>query len=115
MGPDWKIYCGADPQIDSLHCINNPSLSGLACNYQKNAVYIGPNQNNQCLIQFLQKYKAYIHHGSLCQWNPVHLIQISGLRRIRSCGISGDPGSGADNFSDIRIQLIFMSPQEHIL
>ena len=71
LGPDWKIYAGANPFIDSLHCINNPSLQGLACNYQKNAVSL-TGWNASCLTQFLQKYKAYIHHDGQCQWDSVH-------------------------------------------
>lgn len=48
IGPDGKIYC-AHYGNQFLHVINNPNLSGLACNFQKNAfdalggfVLVGP-------------------------------------------------------------------------
>jgi uncharacterized protein (TIGR02145 family) len=99
LGPDWKIYAGADPFIDSLHCINNPSLQGFACNYQKNAVSL-TGENNSGLPQFLQKYKAYIHHSDLCQYDSVNF---SGDIWPPADSIHwdfGDPTSGSDNFSN---------------
>ncbi len=101
LAPNWKIYCAGDPFIDSLHCINNPSLPGLACNYQKNAVSLTA-ENNSCLVQFLQKYKAYIHHDGQCQWDSVHF---SGDIWPPADSIHwdfGDPLSGADDYSKIQ-------------
>jgi uncharacterized protein (TIGR02145 family) len=100
LAPNWKIYCGADPVIDSLHCINNPSLPGLACNYQKNAVYLKA-ENNGSLPQFIQRYKAYFHFIDICYpdttrftsdiWPPPDSIHWN----------FGDPASGAANFSNL--------------
>jgi uncharacterized protein (TIGR02145 family) len=100
LAPNWKIYCGANPEIDSLHCINNPSLPGPACNYQKNAVYLKA-KNNGVLPQFIQRYKAYFHLTDICYpdttrftsdiWPPPDSIHWN----------FGDPASGAANFSNI--------------
>ena len=101
MGPNWKIYEGANPQIDSLNCINNPSLPGLLCNYQRNAVSLLGNMNNQSLGQFLQRYKAYIHYNSNCQYDN---IQFTGDIWPPADSIHwdfGDPVSGPLNFSNL--------------
>jgi uncharacterized protein (TIGR02145 family) len=100
LAPNWKIYATADPETDSLQCINNPSLQGLACNYQKNAFCL-TGWNNSGLPQFLQKYKAYIHHSNPCQndkinfwgdiWPPADSIHWD----------FGDPGSGINNYSTL--------------
>ncbi|MGA3014350.1 MAG: FISUMP domain-containing protein [Bacteroidales bacterium] len=100
LGPDWKIYADAALFADSLHCINDPSLPGLACNYQKNAVSLAGNECDQGIPQFLQKYKAYIHHDGQCQWDSVHF---SGDIWPPADSIHwdfGDPTSGSDNFSN---------------
>ncbi|MGA3013356.1 MAG: PKD-like domain-containing protein, partial [Bacteroidales bacterium] len=100
LAPNWKIYCGARYGADSLHCINNPSLPGPACNYQKNAVYVKA-MNNGVLPQFLQRYKAYFHLTDICYpdttrfttdiWPPPDSIHWN----------FGDPASGAANFSNL--------------
>jgi len=109
MAPNWKIYAGASPSIDSLHCINNPSMPGLLCNFQNNAVSLLGNNNNQCLVQFLQKYKAYIHDSSFCFpdtthfrgdiWPPADSIHWN----------FGDPSSGTSNFSNLATPTHFYS------
>ena len=102
LAPNWKIYTGADPSIDSVHCINYPSLPGLLCNFQNNAVGLLGNHNNQCLVQFLQKYKAYIHQTGHCQNDSVHF---SGDIWPPADSIHwdfGDPASGINNYSNLQ-------------
>ena len=99
LAPDWKIYVGANPFIDSLHCINNPSLPGLACNYQNNAVSLVGNTNNQCLVQFLQKYKAYIHDSGLCFLDSTHFWGDVWPPADTTWWNFGDPASGGSNVS----------------
>ena len=86
---------------DSLCVINNPSLSGLGCNYQMNAFSLQGNYNNGCIPQFLQKYKAYIHHNSNCQNNSIHFSGDIWPPADSTQWDFGDPGSGAANYSNL--------------
>ncbi len=102
-GPDFKIYCSAMNNIDSISVINSPSLQGVACNFKKNALCLLPN--NLALYgfpQFLQRYYVYIHHSPLlCSqdsvsftssiWPPADSIEWN----------FGDPASGSSNFSTL--------------
>jgi uncharacterized protein (TIGR02145 family) len=101
MGPNWKIYVTKLNGIDSLNCINNPSLPGLACNYQKNAVYLLGNLAGGSLVQYLQKYKAYIHPSGNCQWDPVHFTGDIWPPPDSLHWDFGDPASGALNYSTL--------------
>jgi uncharacterized protein (TIGR02145 family) len=101
MGPDWKIY-GTEYFVDSLSVIQNPSNYGLSCHYGRNAIAInGPNSD--ALPQFIQRYKAYIHHTNLCSNNP---INFSGDIWPPADSVHwnfGDPSSGAANFSNLAL------------
>ncbi len=101
MGPDWKIY-GDESVLDSMCVINNPTTGGIGCNFQVNAVNLNNRSCGHGLPQFLQKYKAYIHHtGSLCENNPVYF---SGDIWPPADSIHwdfGDPVSGINNFSNL--------------
>ena len=101
MGPDWKIYEGANPSIDSLNCINNPSLPGSTCNYQRGAVSLVGNQNAQDLVQFLQRYKAYIHYSSNCQYDNIQFTGDIWPPPDSTHWDFGDPASGAANISTL--------------
>lgn len=103
MGPDGKIYLCIfnDGMIDSLCIINRPSLPGLACNYQKNSFCLDGNLSNACMPQFLQKYKAYIHHNSNCQNNSIHFSGDIWPPADSTHWDFGDPGSGAANYSNL--------------
>jgi uncharacterized protein (TIGR02145 family) len=99
MAPDWKIY-GTEPMKDSLSVISNPSNQGLSCNYQYNAVGLN-GIGWEWLPQFVQRYKAYIHHNTLCQDNPIHF---SGDIWPPADSIHwdfGDPASGPSNYSNL--------------
>ena len=102
-GPDNKIYCSTEVQIDSISVINNPSLHGLACNFQRNAFCLLPgNLAWMGFPQFLQRYYVYIHHSdTLCAgrsigfsssiWPPADSIKWN----------FGDLASGSSNFSTL--------------
>jgi len=101
LGPDWKIYAGANPFIDSLHCITYPDLPGTACGYQNNAVSLLGNDNNQCLVQFLQRYKAYIQESGLCFQDSTHLWGDIWPPADSIHWDLGDPASGLSNTSNL--------------
>ncbi len=101
-GPDYKIYT---PVImkDSLSVINNPSIQGAGCNFQKDVICLLPNNNAMWgFPQFLQKYYVYIHYTNiLCTgdstsftssiWPPADSVKWN----------FGDPASGSSNFSTL--------------
>jgi uncharacterized protein (TIGR02145 family) len=99
LAPNWKIYTGANPLIDSLNCINNPSLPGQGCNYQRDAVSLAGNNNNQCLVQFLQRYKAYIHFSGICYPDITHFTSDIWPPPDSIHWNFGDPASGIANSS----------------
>ncbi len=101
MGPDWKIYEDANPFKDSLNCINNPNFPGILCNYQRNVVGLLGNYNNQCLVQFLQKYKAYIHHIGQCLWDSIHFNSDIWPPPDSIRWNFDDPASVLNNFSNV--------------
>ncbi|MEI7727725.1 MAG: hypothetical protein WCK09_21640, partial [Bacteroidota bacterium] len=99
MGPDWKIY-GTVSQKDSLNVINNPSVHGPGCNFQRNAVALG----SPCadgLPQFIQKYKAYIHYTGSCKDNPFYFSGDIWPPPDSIHWNFGDPASGAANISNL--------------
>ena len=101
MGPDGKIYLDSFNGSDSLSVINAPSLPGLFCNFQLNAIPLNGNISNGCLSQFLQKYNLYIHYLGNCSGN---LVQFSATiwPHIDSVRWNfGDPISGLSNFSNV--------------
>ena len=100
MGPDWKIY-GDESIIDSMCVINKPATGGIGCNFQANAVYLNLWGCGHGLPQFLQKYKAYLHHSGQCQWDSIHF---SGDIWPPADSIHwdfGDPASGPANYSNL--------------
>jgi len=101
LAPDGKIY-GTRPNIDSLSAINYPNIKGIACGFQENAISLNGKLSQGGLPQFLQKYKAYIHHGTIsCMtdsisfsadiWPPPDSIHWD----------FGDPASGTANYSNL--------------
>jgi len=101
MGPDWKLYVSYYiGNIDTVSRINNPSVNGVGCNFQKIAVGLSGNDNNCTLPQFLQRYKAYIHCNGHCYpdttfcygdiWPPADSIHWD----------FGNPASGSNNYSN---------------
>jgi hypothetical protein len=77
IAPDGKIYLNVITVNlyivqDSLNVINYPNNAGLACGYQRDAISLQGNDHEECLPQFLQRYKAYVHHAGHCQGDSVH-------------------------------------------
>jgi uncharacterized protein (TIGR02145 family) len=101
-GPDNKIYLPRN-WLDSLDVINNPSIQGLGCNYQKDAVCLLPGNNLvDGFPQFLQRYKVYIHHSHFCQNAPVG-FSADIWPPPDSLGWNfGDPASGGMNLSSLQ-------------
>ena len=100
IGPDWKLYFPSWSH-DSIHVISNPNVQGIGCNVQINAISLEGRENRSGLPQFLQKYKAYIHHTGYCQNDSVHF---SGDIWPPADSIHwdfGDPSSGISNFSNL--------------
>jgi uncharacterized protein (TIGR02145 family) len=101
MGPDWKIYGGANPSIDSINCINNPSLPGIQCNYQRGVVSLLGNENAQDIVQFLQRYKAFINYDGNCQYQNTQFTGDIWPPPDSTYWDFGDPASGPANNSTL--------------
>jgi uncharacterized protein (TIGR02145 family) len=100
-GPDNKIYSTVQFK-DSLSVINNPTIQGAGCNFQKDAIYLFNNNLSYWgFPQFLQKYKAYIQHSSQCQNFPVHFTSDIWPPADSIHWDFGDPASGPNNFSNL--------------
>ena len=99
MAPDGKIYID-DVSSYWLSVINNPSMGGSGCNYQRDVIHL-TNMHNDCLPQFLQKYKVYIHDSGECQYNPVHFSGDIWPPPDSIHWNFGDPSSGSSNFSNL--------------
>jgi len=98
MGPNWKIY-GSESFKDSLCQIQNPSSHGSLCNFQWNAIGLdAPCADG--LPQFVQRYKAYIHHIGSCQDIPIHFSGDIWPPPDSIHWDFGDPASGAANTSN---------------
>ncbi|MCX6249127.1 MAG: PKD domain-containing protein [Bacteroidetes bacterium] len=69
MAPDGKIY-GTMDMIDSLWCINSPSVMGTGCGFVRDAFCLLNISHADGLPQFVQRYKAYIHYSGNCG-NPL--------------------------------------------
>ena len=100
LGPDGKIYQSVADR-DSLNVIHFPNIRGIGCAFQKNSIFLNGRNASFGLPQFLQRYKAYIHHLGECQnssisfsgdiWPPADSIRWN----------FGDAASGTANFSTL--------------
>lgn len=98
LASDGKIYCGNYIK-DSVSVINNPNIQGSGCNFQKNAIWLNGHNCAYGLPQFLQKYKAYLHHTGNCQLDSVHFSGDIWPPADSILWNFGDPASGAANYS----------------
>ncbi len=100
-GPDNKIYLPI--YKDSLDIINNPSIMGLGCNYQKDAVcLLSGNISRTGFPQFLQRYYIYIQHmNPLCSNDSVRFTSVIWPPPDTILWNFGDPSSGLLNFSNL--------------
>lgn len=55
IGPDGKIYLEAELS-NYLKIIHNPNASGLACNYENNAFYLGGKEATWGLVNIIQSF-----------------------------------------------------------
>ena len=99
MGPDWKIY-GTQNLSDSLLVINKPSVKGIGCNLQINAVPLLGNDPELSLPVFLQRYYIYPNSEGNCQGEPVDLSATIWTPADSLHWDFGDPASGSANFSN---------------
>jgi len=99
MAPDGKIY-GTEETVDSLSIIHNPSLQGLACNYEINALWLQGNSAKLSLPQYLQRYYVYPHSTGHCQGRPVYFSMTVWPPADSAWWNFGDPGSGPANISN---------------
>ncbi len=99
-GPDDKIY-GTKPNKDSLTVIQYPNIAGVGCQFVQNFVSLQGRASLYNLPQYLEKYKAYIHHSSLCQNDSVHFSGDIWPLPDSTHWDFGDPGSGMNNNSTL--------------
>ena len=99
-GPDYKIYF-PDYGKDSLDVIDNPSIQGTGCHYQKDILYLLPtNEAMMGFPQFLQKYYAYIQlTGINCSGDSTHFTSSVWPQADSIHWDFGDLSSGTANYS----------------
>jgi len=101
IGPDGKIYGTMDTD-PCLYVVNYPSVRGPGCGFDISGFQIiAPDVHDDGLPQFIQKYKAFVHHTGKCSnkdiiftcdiWPPADTIRWN----------FGDPGSGNKNTSSL--------------
>ena len=58
LGPDGKIYCafGGNGSEFYLSQVHSPNEAGLACNFERDAVYLDGRYTNEGLPSFIQSY-----------------------------------------------------------
>ena len=105
MAPDGKIYLNHWSGFQKyLNVINYPSQPGKSCGYQKNILYL-PGQvwinYYGSLCQFLQRYKAYVHHTGHCVDDSIHFTSDIWPPPDSIHWDFGDPASGVSNFSNL--------------
>jgi len=99
LGPDGKIYCTEWGTF--LDVINNPSIQGLGCNYQHNAVNLLGREAVWGFPQLLQRYYVYISHIGQCPGDTVR-FSTTLFPPVDSLSWSfGDPVSGSLNYSNL--------------
>jgi uncharacterized protein (TIGR02145 family) len=99
LAPDGKIYCTHNSAY--LNVINNPSVQGLGCNYQENAVDLLGRVGIWGFPQLLQRYYVYISHSGQCQGDQVG-FSTTLFPPVDSLHWDfGDPASGNLNFSNL--------------
>ncbi len=99
LGPDGKIYCTHN--FSFLNVINNPSVQGLGCNYQENAVDLLGLNGIWGFPQLLQRYYVYISHTGQCQGKGISFSSTVWPHADSLHWDFGDPASGASNFSNL--------------
>jgi len=100
LAPDGKIYETKDDS-SYLNVINNPSIQGSGCNFQRDAINLLGRDGWTGLPQFLQRYYIYITHSGQCRGDPINYTTTL-FPPVDSLSWSfGDPFSGSLNYSDL--------------
>ena len=100
LGPDDKIYFSKNGP-DSIGLINYPNIQGSGCNFQSNAIFLNGGQSTAALPQFLQRYKAYIHHTEGCPDEPILFSSDIWPPQDSIRWNFGDPASGSANIATV--------------
>ncbi len=98
LAQDGKIY-GDISGKDSLCVINNPSVGGVGCDFQLNAIHLINGNGSQGLPIFLQRYYLYIRDTGNCVNTPVHFSPWTWPPADSVHWDFGDPASGSANYS----------------
>jgi uncharacterized protein (TIGR02145 family) len=102
LAPDNKIYCsinyetGSTIQIDSLSVINNPSSTGIACNYQQNVLYLKGRGSGFALPDYVERYYALIYDNDPCLTQLVNFTSAIWPPADTIRWEFGDPQSASD-------------------
>jgi len=108
LAPDGKIYCSTSYEqatypfvvyIDSLCVINNPSVVGTGCNYQKNVLSLQGRGSGFALPDYVERYYALINDTVHCLNHTVHFYSAIWPPADSIHWDFGDPASGASNNS----------------
>jgi gliding motility-associated-like protein len=99
IGLDGKIYV-ARRLKDYLGVINNPSLKGIACDYDSLGVYLGGKICNTGLPQFIQTYFLRFEYEGECAGENYTFTPNFNPVPDSIHWDFGDPGSGANNTSN---------------
>ncbi len=102
MAPDWKIYVSNPIINDTLSVINNPSVQGIGCNFQKGVVDVKSFDGGTGFPQFVERYYAVINDSGHCQNQAFHFTPAIWPPADSIHWDFGDPGSGINNFSNIQ-------------
>ena len=100
LAPDGKIYC-SNLGTDSLSVINNPSLQGAACNYQRNVVSLLWRGSGYTLPDHLERYYALIYTADQCLGQTAHFTSAIWPPADSIHWDFGEPSSGPSNFSNL--------------
>ncbi len=98
LAQDGKIY-GDISGKDSLCVINNPTVGGIGCDFQLNAIHLINGNGSQGLPIFLQRYYIYIRDTGNCVNTPVHFSPWTWPPADSVHWDFGDPASGSANYS----------------
>jgi gliding motility-associated-like protein len=99
VGPDGKIYVAREFS-NYLGVINNPSLLGVACDYDSLGVYLGGRKCYRGLPQFIQTYFLRFEYNGQCAGDTFTFTPNFNPVPDSIYWNFGDPASGANNYSN---------------
>ncbi|MGE5382230.1 MAG: PKD domain-containing protein, partial [Omnitrophica WOR_2 bacterium] len=99
IGLDGRIYVARNYN-DYLGVINNPSLKGVACDYDSLGVYLGGRKCYRGLPQFIQTYFLRFEYNGQCAGDTYTFTPNFNPVPDSIHWDFGDPASGANNYSN---------------